>query len=46
MVELFSGVSLEIAGAVLAATFFVAECVKQESAAALRIATARKRAPR
>lgn len=46
MIELASGVSLEIIGAVLAATFFVIECVKQEMASALRVAPAQKRLSR
>lgn len=46
MGELMSAVGLEIVGAVLIASFFVAECVRQEMAAAVRVAAARKREPR
>lgn len=42
MGETFLVVSLEIVGAVLAATLFVIDSVRQEAAVALRVAAARR----
>jgi hypothetical protein len=43
MFEPVFSVGLEMLGAVLTAAFFVADCVRQETAPALRAATACKR---
>jgi hypothetical protein len=43
MSETVFAVSLEIVAAVLAASFFVVDCLRQEAAAAIRVAVGKQR---